>query len=351
MVRPYINTNQLEMDINKKIPFEQRTVNTQQEDQDQDEATQQSNWVATKSFKPQANSAMNGGVGVIYGPLSLGVGAALSSADKDEAIYGTTEASDFTLHYFGFYIGADLYIQHYKGFYEELSSTQSAQGSSSCSTTTDTSSSSSSPSTSSQTTSTLKTICLYPDLEIKKTGGTFFFVMFPQWFSLNAVFDQTAKLGARGFSPIFMLAAENLTLLNLPSEKVEEFELDEKFKDEYHLTSVSAMGGFGLTLKLSDINKKFKSSKLDKYTYFSLVLLGGNSYQVEGKLANLKKEDLENAAIGTKTQGRFAINVDQDVVFYGLWAIFDTLQFAAEDLEPNINVTSTSIELFGGLRF
>lgn len=70
-----------------------------------------------KSLVLKPNGSTNIGLGFNYKWLGLGVAFGMPYVNNDDETYGKTSRFDFQLNLYGRSMGADIYFQHYKGFY------------------------------------------------------------------------------------------------------------------------------------------------------------------------------------------------------------------------------------------
>ncbi|MDL2230577.1 DUF4421 domain-containing protein [Alistipes sp. OttesenSCG-928-L06] len=110
-----------------------------------------------RSYLPNSPTNLGIGISVYNTVISLDLAAGLRFRDK--AKYGRTKSFDFQLHHYNRRFAADVYIQRYKGFYEEQD----------------------------------KTLRLHPDMRVDRYSIHGHYVFNHRRFSYKAVFAQTER--------------------------------------------------------------------------------------------------------------------------------------------------------------
>jgi hypothetical protein len=330
IIRPYAQQGSLNLNIKKDLAEISSTS---------DDAVA-SDIKSLQEFAPLPNTAISQGIGIVWKGISISAGAASTPVESPE-IYGETKYSDFQIHSVGWHFGYDLYAQLYKGFYitedKAIFEHEDADRR-----------------TPLFPGSRLQ-VATFPELEVNKMGLSAHWVFLPQYFSLPAAFSQTSVLDQRGLSPLIMTSLEYLEFKNIPESIKTRLNLDTDFDRWSKSYALSTVAGIGITVRYKDIHTSAESSYWKDNSYYTLVLLGGNTQLFPaGKEGDKTIESgdtekiQEKVEVGKKFHLRFAYNFDVEVAFFGISAIYDATTFPTPGFQTSI--TSTDVQLFLGMR-
>ncbi|MCP4131910.1 MAG: DUF4421 domain-containing protein [bacterium] len=271
---------------------------------------------AAKDISYQPNTMSNQGIEISYMNFILSYSRIVINSGEDESKYGSTDYSDYQLHYYSRNIGADLYLQMYDGFYlDEPGDFGLNAGDSGT---------------------------IRQDLETFLLGFNFFYI-FADNYSYSAAFKQTErqKKSAGG-----IIAALSMTYLSLssgstliPASEQTNYGLESAYSGGKY-TTVGISGGYAYTLVLG------------KIFFLTASAFGGIG------VANMNyadtSGDVNNYTPFLKFNGRFAGGINHDNIFAGVAFTMDktiiTYMFR-NDEGIAINADIINLNIFLGTRF
>jgi hypothetical protein len=241
------------------------------------------------------------------------------SSKADIAEQGPTTHSDFVFHSSYDIFGFDVYLQDYKGFHDEKSSTYDPIQE-----------------------TTIKTYYKYPDLQIQKAGMNLFAIWGTDEFNIDSAFNQVQPLYGTGLALMPMISMDQILVKNFSDVRMNGWPESDARKERYKITSVSLQLGLGATINYSYFHNLFSwlpdHKPIKTNVYFNLMGFYGPSYQ---------RED-DTYSEGTKEQIRVSLYDDGGFYFYGLQGMIERNIYSYDLFEMTIQ--STEYELFAGFR-
>ncbi|MCP4134642.1 MAG: DUF4421 domain-containing protein [bacterium] len=271
---------------------------------------------SAKDICYQPNTMSNQGIEIAYMDFSLSYHRILINSGEDENAYGSTEYSDYQLHYYGRKMAADLYYQLYEGFYLD------------------------DPGDFGLTAGDAGTI--RQDLKTSLIGGNFFY-FFSNNFSYSAAFNQAERQKKSSGTALLSISFTILELSSsstlIPANEQTNYGTGSDFSKAGYIT-LALSGGYAYTLVLG------------KIFYLTASAFAGIG------ATNLNYEKTNGGSTRNhpffKLNGRFAGGMNHDNIFFGAAFTIDknivTFVFENEG-GVAINTDLMNVSFFLGTRF
>ncbi len=267
------------------------------------------------NYKP--NVFANYGVSLAYWIFGVSLSTKFDNNGKDPAVYGSSSYFDFQFNYYGRYLGADLNLAVYEGYYID-NSTAVPEG-----------------------------IALAPEkirfsgLRTAMIGLNVYYIVDHEKLSLTAAFDHSAKQNRSAGSWLLMISYNQMHI------KSPESIIPVSLQSLYGEIGDFNEGGFATLAFLPGYVYSF----VWRNFYFTAVIFLGAGFQVQGYNSPTLEQRLDAGATVLKVNLRFSFGYNGERFFSGLSFVDDFSTIANKQSNMNINAQLLSVMLFAGYRF
>lgn len=251
------------------------------------------------TFKYSPNIGSEAGSSFSYGPVAFEISTMFKPAPLDIELKGESKSSKFMLAWLGDFFSLEIFHMDFKNFH------LANPGDVGIPRTRD------------------DPYPQYPNMKLQSTAVNMLFVIFPQNFSLPALYQQTKRQTRSGISPLFEFGGSSSNIDNIGAFK------------SLNINELHLLAGFGATIAFGS-------------PFFSLAAMAGPNYQVILLEDALGEREEKQSSL--HYNGKLGFGWNGDSVIGGL-NLNAEQQFFQPASKQELTMTRTIIESYVGYRF